>query len=206
MSTIWIWTWGEILGRRFAIIGHDVPAKGDFSLNDLAGAAGRLDVLLRAVNTALFISHGIREETQIVLHLEGSGSRRIKFDGSKLRGVHPDERSIAGHVRAVVRSRMPPVGVWEEYSGGISHSGGSLDQTLKEWSDEGCRILVMDAKGIPIEVSTIDEEVGFVLSDHKTFTTSELELLDDFDKVSVGKKWLQGHSCVAIVHHHLDNS
>lgn len=103
----WISTWGEHLGRRFAIIGHDVPCKGDFSLNDLAGGAGRLDVLLRAVNTALFVSHGIREDTQIILHLGGSGSRRIRFDGGKLRGVHPDERSIAGHVRAVVRSPIP---------------------------------------------------------------------------------------------------
>ena len=95
MSTTWTWTWGECLGRRFAIVGHDTPGSGDFSLNDLAGSAGRMDVLLRAVNSALFVSHGIREDTQIVLHLEDSGPRRIRFDGGSLRGVHPDERSIA---------------------------------------------------------------------------------------------------------------
>jgi len=193
------------LGRRFAIIGHDVPAKGDFSLNDLAGGAGRLDVLLRAVNSALFVSHGIREDSQIILHLEGDGSRRVRFDGSALRRVHPDERSIAGHVRAVIRSQMPPVGVWQEFSQGISHSGGGLNETLKEWSDEGCSTLVLDAEGVAIENTIASDEIGFILSDHKPFSDQEKDLLSIYDSVSVGQKWLQGHSCIAIIHHHLDN-
>ena len=205
MSTIWSSEWGESLGRRFAIIGHDAPAKGDFSLNDLAGGAGRLDVLLRAVNTALFVSHGIREDTQIVLHLEKGGSRRVSFDGSKLRGVHPDERSIAGHVRAVARSQIPPVGVWKEYSRGISHSGGSIGETLREWSEKGYKTLVMDIEGKAVQDTSFEEEICFVLSDHKSFTALEFELLGHCDKVSVGKRWLQGHSCIAIIHHHLDS-
>ena len=199
----WISTWGEHLGRRFAIIGHDVPCKGDFSLNDLAGGAGRLDVLLRAVNTALFVSHGIREDTQIILHLGGSGSRRIRFDGGKLRGVHPDERSIAGHVRAVVRSPIPPIGVWSEHSSGICHSGGGLAHTLDEWMQEGCQILVMDAEGSPLREG-IEQTECFVLSDHKPFNEDEMSLLSRFGKVSIGSQWLQGHACIAIVHHILD--
>ena len=57
--------------RRFAIIGHRAPSKGKLNLNDLAGSCGRMDVLVRAVNTALFISHGMREDTHITLHLKG---------------------------------------------------------------------------------------------------------------------------------------
>ena len=201
---IWIWTWGEHLFRRFAIIGHDVPSKGDFSLNDLAGGAGRLDVLLRAVNTALFTSHGIREDTQIVLHLEGSGSRRIRFDGSSLKGVHPDERSIAGHVRAVVKRPPPPIGVWKEFSSGISHSGGGIAETLNEWKYEGCQISVMDVKGDPLDEISQDVSLCLVLSDHKPFSESESELLSGYDRVSLGPMWLQGHACIAIAHYILD--
>ena len=58
--------------RRFAIIGHRVPSSGKIILNDLAGGSGRLDVLCRAINSALFISHGIRDDTHITLHLLGS--------------------------------------------------------------------------------------------------------------------------------------
>ena len=32
--------------RKFAIIGHRAQSKGKLNLNDLAGSAGRLDVLL----------------------------------------------------------------------------------------------------------------------------------------------------------------
>ena len=61
--------------RRFAIIGHRVPASGEVFLNDLAGGSGRLDVLCRAINTALFVSHGIRQDTHMTLHLLGGEGR-----------------------------------------------------------------------------------------------------------------------------------
>ena len=94
--------------RRFAIIGHRVPSSGKINLNDLAGSSGRIDVLARAVNTALFLSHGIRDDTDITLHLMGGPgpSRRIWFEGARLRGVYPDERGIAGHVNKAFRNQF----------------------------------------------------------------------------------------------------
>ena len=84
------------MDRRFAIIGNRAPSSGKLNLNDLPGDGGRMDVLVRAVNSALFISHGIRKDTQIVVHLMGGSiPRRVFFDGCELRGVRPDERSIA---------------------------------------------------------------------------------------------------------------
>ncbi|MGB1898556.1 MAG: hypothetical protein ACPHRB_06950, partial [Candidatus Poseidoniaceae archaeon] len=44
--------------RRFAVIGHRAMSKGKLPLNDLAGGAGRMDVLIRAVMSALLTSHG----------------------------------------------------------------------------------------------------------------------------------------------------
>ena len=81
-------------------------------MNDLTGSSGRFDVLARAVNAALFISHGVREDSVIFLHLMGGEgpSRRVVFDGSKLRGVRPDERSIVGQIISVIREPVPPAG------------------------------------------------------------------------------------------------
>ena len=39
--------------RRFAIVGHRAMSKGKLPLNDLAGGAGRMDVLIRAVMSSL---------------------------------------------------------------------------------------------------------------------------------------------------------
>ncbi|MEC9204261.1 MAG: tRNA (pseudouridine(54)-N(1))-methyltransferase TrmY, partial [Candidatus Thermoplasmatota archaeon] len=47
--------------RRFAVIGHRAMARGKLPLNDLAGAGGRFDVLVRATTAALLTSHGLRE-------------------------------------------------------------------------------------------------------------------------------------------------
>ena len=60
-----------------------------------------MDVLVRAVNAALFVSHGIRDDCHVILHLMGGGgpNRRIWFDGTRIGGVRPDERSIAGQIK-----------------------------------------------------------------------------------------------------------
>jgi len=36
------------------------------------------------------------------------------------------------------------------------------------------------------------------------FTDEENAVLDGLQKVSLGPDWLQGHACIAIVHHLLD--
>ena len=68
---------------------------------------------------------------------------------------------------------------------------------------EGCQILVMDAEGSPLREG-IEQTECFVLSDHKPFNEDEMSLLSRFGKVSIGSQWLQGHACIAIVHHILD--
>ena len=57
--------------RKFGIIGHRAQSSGKINLNDLAGSSGRIDVLARAINTGLFLSHGIRRDSEVILHLEG---------------------------------------------------------------------------------------------------------------------------------------
>ena len=57
--------------RRFAVVGHRAMSKGKLPLNDLAGGGGRMDVLIRATMAALLTSHGIRNNSEVVLHLMG---------------------------------------------------------------------------------------------------------------------------------------
>ena len=89
---------------------------------------------------------------------------------------------------------------------GLWHSGGGIEQTLDEWSREGVRAFVLDANGVafdPMEHS--GESVGFILSDDQPFTESELGAMGALEKVSLGETWIQGHSCIAILHHAMDS-
>jgi len=193
------------LQRFFAIIGHRAPSSGKLNLNDLSGS-GRMDVLIRAINSTLFISHGIRKDSQIILHLQGEEgpNRRILFDGQTLSGVRPDERSIAGQIKAVLKLPIPPVGIFQEVTQGISHSGGDISDTINSWHKEGIEITFLDAEGIDILKKNRSEKIGIILSDDLPFTKKERDLLKPYQKISLGPKWLQGHSCIAITQYELD--
>ena len=192
--------------RRFAIIGHLAPSSGKLNLNDLAGGSGRMDVLVRAVNAALFVSHGIRHDTDITLHLCGGPGpdRRIWFNGETLSGVRPDERSIAGQIKAILKRPVPPIGVLDEVTQGIFDMGGGLAGTLTEWHDEGISIHVLDAEGEALETLEDNKNLGFILSDHLPFSEADNQQMADFGKISLGEKWLQGHACITIIQHALD--
>ena len=199
--------WGEYLQRRFAIIGHLALSSGKLNLNDLAGGSGRMDVLLRAVNAALFVSHGIRRDTHVTLLLCGGPGpdRRIWFNGETLAGVRPDERSIAGQIKAILKRPVPPIGTFGEVTQGIFDTGGGLAETLTEWDREGVQLHVLDADGKALDSVVESERNGFLLSDHLPFTEAEIQMTAGLPRVSLGVDWLQGHACVTIVHHELDS-
>ena len=192
------------MDRRFAIIGNRAPSSGKLNLNDLPGDGGRMDVLARAVNSALFISHGIRKDTQIIVHLMGGGiPRRVFFDGCDLRGVRPDERSIAGHFKSLMKTPVPPIGHFTGVSKGIRQSGGDIYQTLREWNMDGVSSYVLDARGSIFENIGIPEKCGFVLSDDLDLDLKGVE--PPLGSLSLGKTWLQGHSCISVIHHIIDS-
>ena len=198
--------------RRFAVVGHRAMPKGKLPLNDLASAGGRMDVLIRALMAGLMTSHGLRENTVVVLHLLGGPGppRRIKFDGETLKGLHADERSIAGTIGKVIATPLPPIGHWQPITAGITHSGGGLELTLREWKDSPT--VVLDAntprlwnKGaqLPQESKPSPKEVNFVLSDDQPLETIQGE---NVVFRSLGEQWLQGHMAIGIVHFLLDES
>ena len=198
----------DSMPRKFAIIGHRAQSSGKLNLNDLAGSSGRMDVLARGVNTGLFLSHGIRNDTEVILHLLGGPgpSRRIGFHGAKIRGVHPDERAISGHISKVLKIPVTPLGQINEINSGLWHSGGGIQQTISEWENNGTRIFVLDAEGTPFNPKIHhSNSIGFILSDDKPFTEEELMSIQKFERISLGNNWLQGHACITIIHHQLDS-
>lgn len=196
--------------RRFAVVGHRAMSKGKLPLNDLAGAGGRMDVVVRALMAGLLTSHGLRTNTEVVLHLLGGPGppRRIKFNGAELKGLHADERSIAGTVGKVIATPLPPIGHWQPITVGITHSGGDLSTTLREWQDGPTVVLDADAPRLWSEGAMLpkgsqpnEATINFVLSDDQPLGDIVGERIIHR---SLGSQWLQGHMAIAIVHFLLD--
>jgi len=190
------------------MVGHRAPSVGKINLNDLSGS-GRLDVLVRGINSALFLSHGIRKDSEITIHLEGNDRpRRIKFDGSLISGLHPDERAIAGQVSKVLQEPLPAIGQWIELHPGLSHSGGDFITTIKEWNKLDITMIKLDSEApmmsenLPISKSN---DFAFFLSDDLSFNDKENSALDEVAvPLSLGDNWIQGHIAIGIVHYQMD--
>ncbi|MEC8249505.1 MAG: hypothetical protein VX043_03185 [Candidatus Thermoplasmatota archaeon] len=209
--------------RRFAIIGHRAISSGKLPLNDLASGGGRMDVMIRALMAALMTSHGFRKDSEIILHFYGGPGprRRLKIIGHQVRGIHAEERSVAGQIAKVLREPVPPIGQWIKHADGIYDSGGGIDETVSEWTNT--TIIALDADSerfwsddaiIPRESQPLSEallndetitftglDIGFILSDDQALKlTSNPRIVSR----SLGDKWLQGHMAIGICHFLLD--
>lgn len=182
----------------FAIIGHHARTDRDFSLNDLPGSGGRLDVLCRCVNTSLFLSHDLRRDVDCYLLLcgEPAGPKTVKFSGALVRSLSPDERSAAALIKKVIDT--PCGSEFREAAQGIFIRKGGLERLISEHA-----FAVLDEKGTDLRMAASLPE-AFLLSDHLNFTDAEETMILDLPRYSVGPKCLHADHTIILVHNELD--
>ncbi len=185
--------------RRFLVLAHKVPVSGEFSLNDLPGTGGRVDVLCRAVGAALFVSHGIREDTELTLLVQNSV--QIRIDGARVRRLNPDERSTAAILQLALRGAAPD-GV--ETTPGVHAAQATLPQALDRLYQLGAHPIVLHEHGRSIDAFSVPESPVFILSDHEEFTEEDEAALADLPRISLGPNTLHTSQCITIVHYLLD--
>jgi len=184
----------------FAIIGHHARTDGGFSLNDLPGSGGRMDVLCRCVNASLFLSHDLRRDTDCILVLcgEPSGPKTVKFSGAEVRSLSPDERSAAALIKKVIDT--PCGSEFREAAQGVFIRKGGLERLLKEHT-----FAVLDEKGMDIrKAGTGTLPDAFLLSDHLNFTEQEETLIMNCPRFSVGPKILHADHTITVLQNELD--
>ncbi|MFC7156798.1 tRNA (pseudouridine(54)-N(1))-methyltransferase TrmY [Halomarina halobia] len=190
--------------RQFIVIGHDAPADPDFSLDDLTGGAGRLDVLCRCVNSTFFLSHAIREDVRCRLVLRDEFT--LRFEGSELRRLNPDERSTAALIRKALERRDEAIGHAEvETSPGVYLSRKGFAATLDDAVREGT-VVELHEEGNPVVDVEPPEDPVFVLSDHRDFAEREAALLAETAaaRVRLGPKRLHADHAITVAHNYLD--
>jgi len=190
--------------RQFVVVGHDAPTTPDFALDDLAGAAGRLDVLCRCVTSAFFLSHAIRDETRV--HLVLADSFTVTFEGSDLRRLNPDERSTAALIRGALERREDAIGHQPvESSPGVSIRRRGFETTLDALTP-ATTLVHLHEDGTPVVDYDPPSDPVFVLSDHHDFAPAETDLLADRAdaRVRLGPKPLHADHAVTVAHNYLD--
>jgi tRNA (pseudouridine54-N1)-methyltransferase len=190
--------------RRFVVIGHRAVTSGDFKLDDLAGGTGRLDVLLRCINSAFFLSHNIRRDTEIHLILQGPPHppKTVRLVGSELKYLNPDERSTAALVRNAL---LQKVAAEERSSPGIYVSNRSYRDVLS-LVPKGEQIVYLREDGTDVREFQFEQDVTFVLGDDQDLTLEEEGMLLKYEPkiISLGPASYHADHCISIVNNELD--
>lgn len=190
--------------RRFVVHGHDGPTDADFGLEEIAGGAGRLDLLARSLLAGLLLSHDIREDTAVGLVL--ADELTVTFDGRELRSLHPDERSAAALVRTALESRDEAVGRQAvEPAAGIALERAGFERTVRSLAEAGT-VLPLLPDGRPAVDLDVPSDPVFVLSDNRPFEDAERALLEAVgdDPVSLGPRSLHTDQAITVAHNWLD--
>ena len=188
--------------RQFVVLGHEAPTDPDFSLDDLAGGAGRLDVLCRCVAAGLLRSHGVRDDARVVLVVRDAVT--IRVDGATVRHLAPDERAIAGLLRGALEAADRAVGErFVEASPGVTAARLGLDAALDAAAGP---VVQLHEDGEPVTALEPTEPVTFVLSDHREFGADERAVLDERAdrRVRLGPERLHADQAITVAHHYLD--
>ncbi len=192
--------------RYFVITGHKAVTTGDFKLDDIAGGAGRLDILVRCVNSAFFLSHDLRKDVEAYLVLEGGedAPKTVIFKGSDLRYLNPDERSTSSLIRNALLKKVK-AGEEIRSSPGVYVTRMSFADVLERLSEKGSFVYLKE-DGTDCREFEFPENPVFVLGDNRDLTEEEEELLLSYspEKICIGPHSLHADHCMIIVQNEVD--
>lgn len=181
--------------RRFLVVGHRAVTTPTFSLDDLAGAAGRMDILLSAANAALLLAHDIRRDAEVAMLLLGPPDppRLVRILGQRIRSYQPDLRSNAALLRKGLEHRSR---VEREVSPGILASKASFEEALDRL---GPTFVYLKEGGQDVRSATLPADGTFVLSDNQELTADEERAVVSRDALVLGLGPHAVHTDQAIV-------
>jgi len=188
--------------RSFVVVGNLATTTPDFSLEDIPGTSGRIDILCRCINSAFVLSHGIRRDVDAYLILRGGGAAKtIHLRGRDLRHLNPDERTTAALLKKALA--LEAESRWTKSTPGIFVRAGDLADlsifrggTTYYLREDGS-----DHRGLPLA-----RDGTFVLGDHIGLSEADEAILAGLgaEIVSVGPKSLHADHCIVLINNELD--
>jgi len=171
--------------RNFVIIGNKATTTPTFSLEDIPGTSGRLDILCRCVTAAFVLSHGIRRDVCVYLVLLGGETpKTVRLDGETLRHLNPDERTTAALLKKALV--VPATPDWALSTSGIFVRTGGLANVLADL--KGARMLCLREEGADIRSIAgcdLSGDVAFILGDHMGIAPKEGTVIEQAGAVAV---------------------
>ncbi len=197
--------------REYIVVGHKARTDGNFNLNDLPGSGGRMDILCRCVNSALFLSHDLRRDVIIYLVLLGEPDAPgiVKFEGENVKYLNPDERSSGSLIKKALEKNAIPR--WRESTPGVWIRQGGLADLLQEVLTDEKRLFYLQEDGSDIRDEFKEnkpKDAVFVLGDHTGMMAEEEIVIQDLNAktINVGPISLHADHCIILVNNEIDRT
>ena len=190
--------------REFILLALKAKTSDNFSLDNLV-KAGRMDLVCRFVSNTLFIANDLRRDTIVHVCMNGANDppKIISFYGETLRGIEPDEKSIAIAIKLVLKEKLK-LNEEKLFPNGIKIQKKAFESLVKEKFNN--QLIYLHPKGEDIRNFKFSDNVVFVLGDHIGLPKKTENLLDRLNakKINLGPKMLFASHCSIIVHNELD--
>jgi tRNA (pseudouridine54-N1)-methyltransferase len=194
--------------RRIVVVCGAATASPSFSLEDIPGTSGRIDVAVRCLRAALLVSHGVRQDTVAYLVLLGGpdAPRTIRVDGATAKFLRPDERSLA----TLVKKTLALATDGESFvtvKPGVAIASGGVDAVLADVSSPA--VYVLEESAPDIRDATLDRANAiFFVGDHRGFDDAVRARLASLGAVplSVGPVSVHAEDAVTLLVNELDRS
>ncbi|UJR80160.1 hypothetical protein [Sandaracinus amylolyticus] len=190
--------------RRWVVIGRTATASPEFSLIDLPGSSGRLDVLVRCVRAALLVSNGVRRDTIVDLVLLGGrrAPRVVRFDGRVARYVRPGERYVATVIQKALAHEPEGPG-FTALRNGISIANGGLDVVLSDLGD--VPRVVLEQHGTDVRAARLDSgDLAIFVGDHLGLDDAARAAIEPCTPISIGPVSVHADDAIAVMSNELD--
>lgn len=190
--------------RQFIVLGHSASTTPDFTLKDIPGSAGRMDVLCRCINSAFFLSHGLRENVRV--HLVLQDTYTVRIEGREVQYLNPDEYSTGALIqKALEKAQVTDTSDEQRCTPGIYIQEQGFEQLLEKLAEHHS-VVQLHEDGAPIGDIELPEHGVYVLSDHEDFTSEEASLLEEYtdQRICVGPNVLHADHTITILQNTLD--
>ena len=130
----------------------------------------------------------------------------VRIDGGSVRSLAPDERAVAGLLRAALEVADGAVGAsWVESTTGVAVAKRGLEAALEDAATRGL-VVELHEDGTAATGLKPPDAVTFVLSDHRDLTDDERALLAAYadHRVRLGPTRLHADQAITVANHYLD--
>ncbi len=163
-------------------------------------SAGRLDVVYQCILMSIYKSRSHRHDSVFHAILSGPPNPplHISVSGDELKDARLDERSWENIIREVL-SGGEHVGIKLEKK--------SFQQLIKEKSDLGYKIFILDMEGEKFDSKKLGQNNLFILGDQIGLPKKDMNFALRFgDKISIGKEEYLAASVIDILNYLIDSN